>query len=202
MAKKLDLINMLISIPIQMTPVNPEVRLPKEGQDTAQGAVQAQVQKEFLVEVLLGNLLSKIREGHRGVSWVILHAEPPNLLPQTMARLCQEALLWMALQSASEKGVASLSNTPLHVGTVLHLQTVCLEVPTVIVEEIFMKGTVIGIQATEVIMSAHHVDGTEAHGEAEALQDTVAGEVEVGALLAVQLVIEVITGIITVAGVQ
>lgn len=76
--------------------------------------------------------------------WVIVHAEPPNLLPQSMAGLCQEALLWMALQSASEKGVASLSSTHLHVGTVLHLQTVHLEVPTVMVEEIFMKGTGIG----------------------------------------------------------
>jgi hypothetical protein len=78
------------------------------------------------------------------VRWVILHAEPLNLLPQTMAGLCQEVLLWMALQSALEKGVASLSSTHLHVGTVLHLQPVHLEVPTVMVEEIFMKGTGIG----------------------------------------------------------
>ena len=88
--------------------------------------------------------MGKIREGLLGVRWEILHAEPPNRLPQTMAGLCQEALLWMVLQSASEKGVVSLNSTHLHVGTVLHLQTVRLEVPTVMVEEIFMRGTVIG----------------------------------------------------------
>lgn len=50
----------------------------------------------------------------------------------------------MVLPNVSEKGVASLSSIPLHVGTVLHLQSVCLAVPTVLVEEIFLERTRIG----------------------------------------------------------
>lgn len=137
-------------------------------------------------------------EGIQRVHWVVLHAKPLNLLLPTMTKVCREILLQMVLQSASEKGVASVTSTHLHVDTVLHLQSGHLAVPIVMGEEIFMKGTVIGIQATELIMSAHV---TEVHREAEAHQDTMVEEVEVGAFLAVQVIVAV-TGIIAEARVQ
>lgn len=76
--------------------------------------------------------------------WVVLHAKPLNLLLPTMTKVCRETLLQMVLQSVSEKGVASVTSTHLHVDTVLHLQSGHLAVPIVMGEEIFMKGTVIG----------------------------------------------------------
>ena len=49
----------------------------------------------------------------------------------------------MALPSALEKVVASQNSTPLHDGTIPHLQIVLL-VDTAMVEEIFLKGDMIG----------------------------------------------------------
>lgn len=105
----------------------------------------------------------------------------------------------MALPNELEKDVASLSNTLLHVVTVL--QSVHLLDTTDMVEEIFMKGLEIGIQVGEVILIALHADITEAHKEAGVPPDTYEGTAEVGAFLRVQMVIVVVTGIIARAGV-
>lgn len=93
----------------------------------------------------------------------------------------------MALQSALEKAVVSQNSIPMHDGTVPHLQSIHL-VDIVMEEEMFLKGSEIGIQATEVTLSAHHKDGTEA------LPGTETGRVEVGALLVPQVLTVVVMG--------
>lgn len=95
----------------------------------------------------------------------------------------------MDLRSALGKAVASLNNFPLHDGTIPHLRSVLL-VDIVMVEGIFLKGSRIGIQATEIILIVPHKDGTEAH------PGTKAEGVEVGALLAHQVYIMDVMGII------
>lgn len=99
-----------------------------------------------------------------------------------MTEVFQEAALQMALQSALEKGVALLTNFPLHGDTVPHLPSD--HFAGHMVKEMLMKGTVTGIQATEGILSDHHKDVTEAHQGTGALPDTEAGGVAAGALIA------------------
>lgn len=134
-------------------------------------------------------------------SWVtrVLPVEFLNLLLQTVVGVCLEAHHQMALPNELEKDVASLNDTLLHVVTVL--QSVHLLDTTDMVEEIFMKGPEIGIQVREVILIALRADITKAHQEAGAPPDTNEGAAEVGAFLAVQMVIVVVTGIIARAGV-
>lgn len=114
--------------------------------------------------------------------------------------VCQEALLPMVLQNALEKGVVLLIVSPLHVDTVLHLQSVPHAGPTLTVEEMLMQGIAIGIQATEVTQSAPHKDVTEAHHEEGVPPDTNAEEAEAGVRLAAQVLTMVVTG--SAAGVQ
>lgn len=134
-------------------------------------------------------------------SWVtrVLPAEFLNLLLQTVVGVCLEAHHQMALPNELEKDVASLNDTLLHVVTVL--QSVHLLDTTDMVEEIFMKGPKIGIRVREVILIALHADITEAHQEAGVPPDTNEEAAEVGAFLAVQMVIVVVTGMIARAGV-
>ena len=61
-----------------------------------------------------------------------------------MVGLCQEVDLQMALQNALGKGVVLLTSIPLHGGTVPHLQSARLVGFTITVEEICMKGIMIG----------------------------------------------------------
>lgn len=130
----------------------------------------------------------------------VLHKEYLNLMLLTVAKVYLGAHLRMVSQSASEKGVASLNATLLHVGT--ELLSVHLLDLTDLVGEILMKGTEIGIQATEVILSAPHVDITEAHREGEVPPDTNAGGAQVGAFPVVQMVTVAVTETIVKVGVQ
>lgn len=75
---------------------------------------------------------------------MVLLAKSLNLLPLTMGGVCHKVDRQMALPSALEKDVASLNVTHLHVGTAPHLQSNLLGGPTVIVEGILTKETVIG----------------------------------------------------------
>lgn len=112
-----------------------------------------------------------------------------------MAGFCQEVLLQMALRSALEKGVALLIATPLHVGTVPHLQSIHLVDPSVMVEDL-MKEIVTGIQATKVILNAHQEHIMEMHEERGVPPDTKAEEAEVGVSLAVRIITVAVTGIV------
>ncbi|CAK9154873.1 unnamed protein product, partial [Ilex paraguariensis] len=66
------------------------------------------------------------------------------------------------------KGRGFTERFSLHGDTVRHHQSVHLIGHIVMVEGTFMKGTMIGIQAIELTLSAHHKDVIEAHQEAGA----------------------------------
>lgn len=123
----------------------------------------------------------------------VLHTRSLNLLYRIMVGLCLEVVLQMGPQNVLEKGVALLNSIPLHDDTVLHPQSAHLVDLTIMVEEMFKKGIIIGIQAIEIIPIAHRKDATEAHQEPGALPDTAPGEVEVGASLAAQVLTETVT---------
>ena len=144
----------------------------------------------MLVEVLLGSLGSQKAEILQGVLWVVLPGKPLNLLLLVMDGNCQEVVPQMAPQSAFGKGVALLTASLLHVGTVPLLQSIRLVGHSIMVGDM-IKGIMTGTQATEVILSGHHKDNMDIHEEAEVPPDTKTGEAEVGAFLAAQFVVVV-----------
>jgi hypothetical protein len=127
--------------------------------------------------------------------WLVLTIKHLNLLPPNMAGEFQKALRQMV--SALKKDEALLSGLPLYADTVLHLQRSLL-VHIVMGIEI-LEGTLIEIQATEVILSARHHDVFAAH-QGAAVPDTKAEEVGAEVSPAVQYAAVIET--MAVAGVQ
>lgn len=164
MILKLNLVNLLINELIQMIQITTEMR----------------VLEEVLLGVLpriLGSLTKDV------LYWLVLTIKHLNLLPPNMAGAFQKALRQMVCQSALKKVEALLSVLPLHADIALHLQSGLLVHIVMGIE--MLEGTLIEIQATEIILSAHHRDVFEAHQRA-AVPDTKAEEVVVGASPAVQ----------------
>lgn len=175
MILKLNLVNLLTTMLIQM--------------------IQIMIEVQVLEEVLPGVLGSQIEDV---LCWLVLAKKHLNLLPPNRVRAFQKALHQMACLSVLKKDVALLSAMPLHADIVLHLQSSLLVLIVMVIE--ISEGTLIETQTTEVILSALRHDVFEVHEGAGVVQDTKAEEVGVEASPAVQCA--GVSETVNVAGVQ